>query len=1323
MVEGPATVARGAGEFTVSDGDHETSLREEDSDLPSLLAAFDADLRRGSWAFAEAPQDLSASARMQWERAQACLRMLEEAWPRQGRDASSAAQSSQQSQPGPASLPRSLGRFELRREVGRGGFGVVYHAYDPQLGRDVALKVPHSHVLANPELRSRFQREARSAAGLDHPNIVPVYEAGEIDATAYIALAYCPGITLHEWLRKRKASVAVSAIAEFMARLAKAVHYAHDQGIIHRDLKPANILLGKESSLGSTGSESSILSPDAAKITDFGLAKHLDDGNETRTGTIAGTPCYMAPEQTGQKGSAIGPATDVYALGAILYELLTGRAPFQGETVLDTLDQVRHQDPVSPSRLRRGIPRDLVTVCLTCLRKEPSRRYATALALAQDLDRFLNHQTIRARPTGVVERCAKWARRQPALATLIATIVLGTTLGFTFVVWQLRKTEAALDDAKKAHAETQAQSYLNQIALAHHELLANHVDQAEHLLEECPPPSRGWEWHYLKRLCQTDLFTLAAHPAETRALAYSPDGDLLASGSGTFLPGNDNGEVKVWDARTGKELQTLLRQVDTIFAVSFSPDSRLLATAGRDGKIVLWNPRSGERLHELNARGIVYDLAFSPDSRHLASVGMDVRIFDVESEKSVQLPKKHTSVVFSVAWSPDDRYLVSTDRNGEAHLWNPDKAEHVRLLAHVLDLRTSAFSPDGTQLVAGSWDGSILLWDMSNLDAPPIIRNANAGQIYDLAFGPDGRRVAFCARDGVRIWDMRTGAELHAFTGHNGVAISVAFSPVGSWLATGGVDGMVKIWDATLREEFRRFVETNAQSIGFSHEPDGRDVVVGSVDRWVKMWDAATAKTIVAVPNQTMPITAVAADCNGRWLAWISGGKSLRAWDRTAEKIAWSSSLDRGPITGLAYNKDGTRLAWGGVEGTIHVCEAATGQDIDVLGNPGSPVTGVAFDPTSDALASIDRAGTIRVWDVAARKAIAKWGGSSQELPTADALSESVSGPAAPRITRLAYSPDGKRLALATRLRPPEIWDTAAGRPALILDRAVDGADCAAFTADGRQFVAGLGAQLRIWNTAEQDRHERSRLAVERALAWHRLQAQQYRKERYWFGALWHLNQLIEEAAISDASLYWQRAEVLAELGNWQQALADNTKATELSSRGTFSWYDRACLALQLEDRATYRETCAEALQDSSSLEEPKTLNTIAWISLITSDSGGDPLRIVELAEKAVAIKPQTHAYLNTLGAAWYRAGRYADAITQLQRSIGAHESKQGICIDWLFLAMAHARLGEHEQARSWLDKALGAPEPAKWQERLEQRLLRQEAEQIVKNMIGDDNR
>jgi hypothetical protein len=331
--------------------------------------------------------------------------------------------------PGNSAALTALGRFRITHELGRGGFGIVFLAEDSRLGRKVALKVPRPEVAGEPALRQRFLREAHSAASLDHPNVAPVYEAGEADGLCYIASAYCPGGNLATWLRRQPGPVPLRHAAALAAALAGAVQHAHERGVLHRDLKPSNILLAPAP--GAAGELEFV-----PKVTDFGLAKLLEEADEeTTSGLLLGTPAYMAPEQVEGRTRAVGVATDVYALGVILYELLTGRTPFRGPSLLMTLDQVRTAEPVAPRALRRDVPRDLDVICLKCLQKSPRDRYASAADLAADLQRFLRHEAIRARPVGFVTRAWRWCQRPERIrnarvvAALMGAVATANCLG------------------------------------------------------------------------------------------------------------------------------------------------------------------------------------------------------------------------------------------------------------------------------------------------------------------------------------------------------------------------------------------------------------------------------------------------------------------------------------------------------------------------------------------------------------------------------------------------------------------------------------------------------------------------------------------------------------------------------------------------------------------------------------------------------------------------------------------------------------------------------------------------------------------------------
>ena len=468
----------------------------------SLLAAWDEALASGRTAADMDPADLPPELRQRLVQALPFVQLLQHLRPsRPSTAVPGDSVPSQESQPvavPPASEPvpyPRLGRFQVVGLLGQGAHGIVFLAHDPKLGREVALKVPRAEALVTPELRERFQREARAASGLDHPNIMPVYEAGSDGPICYIASAYCPGASLAQWLKGRSELVPLVSAVELTAALADGVEHAHSRGIVHRDLKPGNVLLRLGEGPPDTLSAISTL-PSAVKITDFGLAKFLvtEDASRTESGAIVGTPAYMAPEQAGARGEEVGPAADIWALGAILYELLTGRPPFPGEDSFEVHLHLRTQEPVPPGRLRPNVPRDLETICLKCLQKEPRRRYATARDLADDLRRFQRGEPIAARPVALWERGVKWARRRPALAWLIAVALsAAVALAVLGMKYHLDLQESYADVsaekdkamAQRAEAEKQKRRAETNLAQALEAINKAHVRLSEvHLLNE-----------------------------------------------------------------------------------------------------------------------------------------------------------------------------------------------------------------------------------------------------------------------------------------------------------------------------------------------------------------------------------------------------------------------------------------------------------------------------------------------------------------------------------------------------------------------------------------------------------------------------------------------------------------------------------------------------------------------------------------------------------------------------------------------------------------------------------------------------------------------
>ena len=397
--------------------------------------------------------------------------------------------------PPPAALLRD---YELLEEVGRGGMGVVFKARQRNLDRIVALKMIRAGECPGEEERQRFDREARVVARLQHPHIVQVHEAGQADGQPFLALEFVEGQSLAR--RLGGTPLPSRQAASLIAVLAGAMHYAHGQGIVHRDLKPSNVLLA--------GAPETPPERCVPKVTDFGLAKRLDVGGDTRSGAIVGTPSYMAPEQALGETAAIGPWTDVYGLGALLYELLTGRPPFRAEAALQTLRQVVEAEPARPRLLNPAVPRDLETVCLKCLEKEPHRRYPSAAALADDLGRWLRSEPVQARPLGSLGRAWRWCRRNPVPAVLTAAVVLALLGGLASTRYQLRQAEAARHGAETAQREAEASDV-----------------QAQELLSEVLQPSHDapLQTSYSRRL--PDIDALRKAEAHFERLLRNKPGD------------------------------------------------------------------------------------------------------------------------------------------------------------------------------------------------------------------------------------------------------------------------------------------------------------------------------------------------------------------------------------------------------------------------------------------------------------------------------------------------------------------------------------------------------------------------------------------------------------------------------------------------------------------------------------------------------------------------------------------------------------------------------------------------------------------------------
>jgi WD40 repeat protein len=952
----------------------------------------------------------------------------------------------------------SIPGYEILGELGRGGMGVVYRARQTKLNRLVALKMILAGAHAGEDDRRRFLPEAEAVARLQHPNIVQIHEVGEADGHPFFSLEFCPGGSLAAKLAGTP--LPPGEAARLVEVLARAVQAAHEAGVVHRDLKPANVLLslsgrsqsGADPDPGSAPLSERPLNEWVPKVTDFGLAKKLDDAaGPTASGAIMGTPSYMSPEQAAGKAKQIGPAADVYALGAVLYELLTGHPPFKAATALDTVLQVVSEAPVPPGRLQPKLPRDLETVCLKCLHKEPHRRYASAEALADDLRRFLDGEPVRARPVGAWEQAAKWAKRRPAVAALAAALVGVTALGFGLVTWQWQRAErAGHTAAERADAEGRARQeaaaaleraeselYLHLLSSAQREwLIGRDVRRARQLLDECPAARRRWEWHYLRRLFEGGRLTLRGHEAPVTCVAFGPKGYLASGG--------EDGTVRVWDA-AGQEARTF-HAAGKPLQVLFSADGRRLAALSGPGRPVLqvWDPVAGKEVFAL--RDAASWMALSPDGRRLATgtKGTTVTVWDLTTGREGLTLRGHTLPALDAAFSPDGSYLAcACGATGD---------DQVPVLGVGERAAGGPKRPgEGNVLLRDQKPGEVKLWD-ARTGAEVLTLRGHGAPVLAVVFSPDGRQLASASWDQtVKVWDARTGKVLHTLTGHTDAVRGLAFVPGGRRLVSCGGDRAVKIWDTASGREVCGLTGNPGTRLSTAVSPDGRALALaggeGQQPGDVTVWGLADGKPVHTLRGHAGPVRSLAFSPDGRRLASAGADGTVKVWDVGIDPEALTLATGG---DGLAFSPDGRCLASGSDDTAVKLWDARTGRELATLSGHTAGVRAAAFSPDGRLLATAARdfgePGEVKLWDARARK-------------------ELLTLPGQPGVGSMAFSPDGSSLALPGENHTVTVWDAAAGKPLVTLSGQRAAVSCVAFAPDGRQLaVASRDGTVALWD-------------------------------------------------------------------------------------------------------------------------------------------------------------------------------------------------------------------------------------------------------------------
>ncbi|HLJ92894.1 MAG TPA: protein kinase [Gemmataceae bacterium] len=994
-------------------------------------------------------------------------------------------------------LPQHVGGYEILERVGRGGMGVVYRARHVTLRRVVALKMLLSGAFADREERLRFRAEAEAVACLQHPNIVQLFDLGEHDAGTgaprpYFTLEFVDGDSLATRLGGRPQAPAQATA--WLEPLARGVHHAHEHGLVHRDLKPSNVLLTREGQ---------------PKICDFGVAKRLQGSDlKTMSGMLVGTAEYMAPEQADGK-AVIGPAADIYALGALLYAMLTGRPPFQGAGTFDTLEQVRTREPVAPRSLQPSVPRDLETICLKCLQKEPARRYATALALAEDLRRFRFGEPIVARPVGKTERALKWVRRNPRFALLVALLVVSVLGGLLGVTWKWldAETQRSRADAQARQVDIEKlealrQAYRGRLAAAAAALQNHDVADAARQLWEAPESLRGWEWQHLHSRLDDRSGVIRAAPGETLILLPNPQGIQVGRVENTHLNLTDlDGEpsrslslratvssaqgaqqtsaglrfvesvgkdtLRLWDEMGNLLLSLTVPTVPPVTLpaakVRLSPDgSRLAVSLCQEGRygFALYETSSGNLTATcLGHTGQLYVVAFSADGTRIASAGEDgvACIWNVGTGAKIAECRAHTRKILAAAFDSNATRLLTASADGTVRQWDASTGRQVEPAFdhHSGEVLAVAYSPDGLWVASGGTDRTVRLWRALGRQEVAIL-HGHTGAVTEVAFTPDGRRLASVSQNRgldwagdntLGVWEVDLAAGLPVLRGHTSYVYPVAFSPNGYWIASGSWDHTVRVWDAVTGELCATLLHPGVVRV-LAFSPDGNSLVTrNDGDNRLRIWDAATASIRKEIEGPRGYISFLALSPDGSRIA-LTTYVEERGYRFTICDVSSGEAKFSAPGAAFAYSHDGRWLVGRlADQKTVVLMDAQTYQACSSFRGHEATVCSATFSQDDRYLATCSEDRTARLWEIDSGTCTVLRGHTDD-------------------VFAAAFHPDGTRLATAGRDRAIWLWDLTEGEEVARLPGHTSYVWSLAFSPDGKTLVSGSGdGTVRLWDT------------------------------------------------------------------------------------------------------------------------------------------------------------------------------------------------------------------------------------------------------------------